>query len=101
MKTDIANRLAAPENLYMHRPTRFQGNSEKKLNRPYKKQLLSAGGHFDYQWKAENLIMSSPYSWATSPLALGMKKLLEGLNVYMNYEFNLLDNVGVVAKGSE
>ena len=28
----------------------------------------------------------------------GKKLLLEGLNVCINYEFNLLDHVGVVAK---
>ena len=31
-------------------------------------------------------------------MALGKKKLPEGLNVCMNYEFNLLHHVGVVAK---
>ena len=31
-------------------------------------------------------------------LTLGKKKCREGLNVYMNYEFNLLHHVGVVAK---
>ena len=34
-------------------------------------------------------------------MTLGEKNLPEGLNVYMNHEFNLLDNVGVVAKASE
>ena len=31
-------------------------------------------------------------------LTLGKKKCREGLNVCMNYEFNLLHHVGVVAK---
>ena len=31
-------------------------------------------------------------------LTLGKKKCREGLNVCMNYEFNLLNHVGVVAK---
>ena len=31
-------------------------------------------------------------------LTLGKKKYREGLNVCMNYEFNLLHHVGVVAK---
>ena len=31
-------------------------------------------------------------------LTLGKKKCREGLNVCMNYEFNLLHYVGVVAK---
>ena len=32
-------------------------------------------------------------------LTFGKKKLPEGLNVCINYEFNLLDHVGVVKKG--
>ena len=31
-------------------------------------------------------------------LTLGKKKCREGLNVCMNYEFNMLHHVGVVAK---
>ena len=31
-------------------------------------------------------------------MTLGKKKCREGLNVCMNYEFNLLHHVGVVAK---
>ena len=31
-------------------------------------------------------------------LTLGKKKCREGLNVFMNFEFNLLHHVGVVAK---
>ena len=31
-------------------------------------------------------------------LTLGVKKCREGLNVCMNYEYNLLQHVGVVAK---
>ena len=34
----------------------------------------------------------------TYDLDLGLKKILDGFNVCMNYEFNLLQHVGVVAK---
>ena len=34
-------------------------------------------------------------------MTLGKKKCREGLNVCMNYEFNLLHHVGVVAKGDD
>ena len=37
----------------------------------------------------------------TLTLTLGKKNGPEGLNVNMNYEFNLLDYVGVVAKASK
>ena len=51
-KTDNANSLADPENLYI---PGFKGIVKKKLSR--KKQIqLPGGGHFDYRWKAENLI---------------------------------------------
>ena len=36
------------------------------------------GGHFDYRWKAENLIRWSPYSWVTS------REKLEGYNNYFS-----------------
>ena len=51
-KTDNANCLADPENLYI---PGFKGIIRKKLSR--KKQiLLLGGGHFDSRWKAENLL---------------------------------------------
>ena len=53
MKMDNADRLADPEKLYIG-PTRFHGNSEKKLSR--KEKLSPGGGHFDYRWEDENLI---------------------------------------------
>ena len=90
---------------------------KKKLGQ--KKIWSPAGGHFDYRWKAENLIRWSPYSWVTSrkklerynnyfssycvnknffkflTMTLGKKSAGRG---WMNYEFNLLHHVGVVAK---
>ena len=104
--------------------TRFQGNYKIKIIK--KKNYSPGGGHFDYQWKAENLVSWSPYSLVTSSKKLErsnnyfssyrvnknffksltfdlwpcpwVKKCSEGLNVYMHYELNLLHHVGVVAK---
>ena len=83
---------------------------EKKIESP-------DGGHFDYRWKAKNLIRWSPYSWVTSrknwrdPIIIfqvialtriffnlwpWVKKVPGGVECL--YEFILLHHVGVVAK---
>ena len=79
---------------------------------------MPADRHCDYRWEAENLIWSSPYLSVTSHkklercnnnspsyqvnkiffLIFALDLLPEGLNVCINYEFNLLDHVGVVQK---
>ena len=42
---------------------------------------MPGGGHFDYRLKAENLIRSSPYSWATS-----YKKLERSNNYFSRFD---------------
>ena len=34
-------------------------------------------------------------------LIFGQKKLLEGFNVRVNYQFNLMDHVGVIARAGD
>ena len=78
MKTDNTDRLADPENLHLYIPG-FEGILKKKL----KKNKSPGGGRFDYRWKAEILIRSSPYSCVTS------HKKLERSNIYFSsYRFN-------------
>ena len=107
--------------------TRFHRNYEKKI-KSKKTKLSPGGGHFDYRWKAENLIRWSLYSWVPLRKKLvrsddyfssyrvnknffksltltfdlwpwpWVKKCQEGLNVCINYEPNLLHHVGVLAK---
>ena len=74
MKTDNVNRFADPENLYLP-------GFEEIL----KKNLVEkkGGGHFDYRWKAENLIRSSAYSWVTS-----RKKLERSKNYFSSHSVN-------------
>ena len=56
-------------------------NCKKKIFKSKKKS--PAGGHFDYRWKAENLIRSSPYSWVTSH-----KKMERCHNYFQSYRVN-------------
>ena len=55
MKTDNTNRLKDPENLYIP-------GFKEILKKVAKKMLSLGGGYFDYRWKAEIPIRSSPYS---------------------------------------
>ena len=63
--------------------TRFQGDYKKKTLSPKKKNLAPGGGHFDYRWKAENLIRWSPYSWVTS-----LEKFERSNNYFSSYRVN-------------
>ena len=58
-------------------------NCKKKKFTLKKKKLLPASGHFDYRWKTENLVRSSPYSWVTSH-----KKLERCNNYFSSYRVN-------------
>ena len=64
METYNAIKLADPENLYTPGFKVLNCKLKKKIQGVVKK-LSPAGGYFDYWWKAENLIRSSPYIWVT------------------------------------
>ena len=83
MKTDKANRLKDPKSY-----TSFQGTT---VNYIYKKILFE---------KKNSCLLAIIFDYFRSLLIydLRQKKLPCGLNVCLNYEFNLLDHVGAVAK---
>ena len=93
MKTDNANRLAHPKNIYTPGLKEFNWKKEQFIKidktkmaagltwkqtmpnanveipgpmeswkKSFKKKLFLGSGHFDYRWKAENLIRACPYS---------------------------------------